>query len=265
MADSNIGCEANQGFREAVCVDVGRVFDSCCDRDCLEELRVYFSAEGQCVVNNACSVKIKSAEIVYSLVDVEPVNLSRGFYSCDITFFFLIGVDVYTAPHSCPTEVKGIALFNKKVVLYGGEGTVKTFTSDMNADNCKDICDTRLASAPKCVVQAVDPIPLSSRLGKDKCGYDNVGMIPACVLDFLGGPVVTDGEPAVFVTIGIFTIVQLQRNVQVLVPVYDYCIPEKQCDCSTDQPCDVFRKIQFPTEDFFPRSSTRTDCGCDEK
>ena len=26
--------------REAVCVDAGRVFDSCCDRDCLEDLRV---------------------------------------------------------------------------------------------------------------------------------------------------------------------------------------------------------------------------------
>lgn len=265
MADANLGCEANENFKEAVCIDVGRVFDSCCDRDCLEELRVYFSNDGQSVVNNACSVKIKSAEIVYSLVDVEPVNLSRGFYSCDITFFFLIGVDVYTSPHGCPTEVKGIAFFSKRVVLYGGEGTIKTFTSEKNADNCATVCDARSASMPKCVVQAASPVPLSSRIGKDKCGYDNVGIIPACVLDYLGGPIVTDGDPAVFVTIGIFTIVQLVRNVQVLVPVYDYCIPEKQCDCATDQPCDVFRKIQFPTEDFFPTRRGCKDSCCDDK
>ena len=93
MADANIGCEANGSFKEAVCLDAGRVFDSCCDRDCLEDLRVYFSEAGQSVINEAVSIKIKSAEIVYTLIDVEPVNLNRGCYSSDITFFFLITLD----------------------------------------------------------------------------------------------------------------------------------------------------------------------------
>ena len=72
------------------------------------------------------------------------------------------------------------------------------------------------------------------------------------------------GAPAVFVTLGLFSIVQLIRNVQMLVPVYDFCIPEKQCDNTTDQPCDVFRKIKFPTDDFFPPRPCRLDkdCGC---
>ncbi len=265
MADTNNGSEFNTDFREAVCIDAGRVFDSCCDRDCLEDLRVYFSEEGQCVVNDAVSVKIKSAEAVYARVDVEPVNLSRGCYSCDITFFFLIGVDVYGSPHSCPTEVKGISLFNKKVVLYGGEGNVRTFSSDSSADDCADICGARTASAPKCVVQAVDPIALSSRLGDAGGCYDNVGIIPSCLTRYLGGPIVanTGNSPAVYVTVGLFTIVQLIRNVQVLVPVYDFCIPEKQCDCTADQPCDVFRRIKFPTDDFFPSLSGNTSgCGC---
>ena len=109
MADANIGCEANGNFKEAVCLDAGRVFDSCCDRDCLEDLRVYFSETGQSVINEAVSVKIKSAKAVYTLIDVEPVNLNRGCYSSDITFFFLITLDVYTVCNSCPTEVRGIA------------------------------------------------------------------------------------------------------------------------------------------------------------
>ena len=65
--------------------------------------------------------------------------------------------------------------------------------------------------------------------------------------------------------VGLFTIVQLIRNVQMLIPVYDFCIPEKQCDDSTDQPCDTFRKIKFPTDDFFPPRPCDTDtdcCGC---
>lgn len=265
MADANNGCEANTDFKEAVCIDAGRVFDSCCDRDCLEELRVYFSEEGQCVVNNAVSVKIKSAEVVHALVDVEPVNLSRGYYSCDITFFFLIGVDIYTAPHSCATEIKGLALFNKKVVLYGGEGNVRTFTSETKIEDCVDSCGLRSLSTPKCVVQAVDPIALSSRLGEANGCYDNVGIIPSCIAKYLGGPVVTNANPAVYVTIGLFTIVQLIRSVQVLVPVYDFCIPEKQCDFTADQPCDVFRRIDFPTDDFFPKTTLKNvnrGCGC---
>ena len=33
----NYGC-----FKEAVCIDASRVYDSCGDKDCLEDLRVYF-------------------------------------------------------------------------------------------------------------------------------------------------------------------------------------------------------------------------------
>ena len=35
----NYGC-----FKEAVCIDASRVYDSCGDKDCLEDLRVYFFA-----------------------------------------------------------------------------------------------------------------------------------------------------------------------------------------------------------------------------
>ena len=265
MADTNIGCETNGNFKEAVCIDAGRVFDSCCDRDCLEDLRIYFSEEGQSIINNAVSVKIKSAEVVYTLIDVEPVNLNKGCYSNDITFIFLITLDVYIQGNPCPTEVRGLSIFNKKAVLYGGEGNVRTFTSDNPQENCPDLCGRRPSNAPRCVVQTVDPIALSSRLGTTTTVFDNVGIIPECITEYIGGEPVSDlpdGSPAVYVTLGLFTIVQLVRNVQVLVPVYDYCIPEKHCDCSIDRPCDVFRNIQFPTEDFFPAGGGNCGCGC---
>ena len=264
MADNNIGNENDRNFKEAVCIDAGRVFDSCCDRDCLEDLRVYFSEAGQVIINEAVSVKIRSAEAVYTLIDVEPVNLNRGCYSCDITFFFLITLDVYSAGNSCPTEVRGISLFNKKAVLYGSEGNVRTFSSDNPTESCPDICGRRPSTAPRCIVQTVDPIALSSRLGESTTVFDNVGLIPECITEYIGGSVVTnlpEGSPAVYITLGLFTIVQLVRNVQVLVPVYDYCIPEKHCDCSVAEPCDVFRKIQFPTEDFFPTKNGGCGCG----
>ena len=266
MADAINGCPTNADFKEAVCIDAGRVYDSCCDRDCLEDLRVYFTAENQECVQRALSVRIKSAEVANVLIDVEPVNFNRGFYSCDLTFFFIIGVEVFTSAHCCPTEIKGIAIFNKKVILFGSDGNVSTF-SNYSQEEPLDKCGKGSSNSPRCVVQAVDPIALSSRLGVHRDCYENVGIIPSTLTNYLGGPVVTDlekGCPAVYVTLGLFTIVQLIRNVQMLVPVYDFCIPEKQCDNTADQPCDIFRRIKFPTDDFFPPRPCSVDkeCGC---
>ena len=43
-------------------------------------------------------------------------------------------------------------------------------------------------------------------------------------------------------------------------PVYDYCMPEKECDCGSDcsqeDPCEVFRQVKFPVNEFFPPNSS---------
>ena len=36
-------CSQNGGFNETVCIDAQRVYDSCGDKDCLEDLEVYFT------------------------------------------------------------------------------------------------------------------------------------------------------------------------------------------------------------------------------
>ncbi len=265
MADLKNGCPADGSFKEAVCIDAGRVYDSCCDRDCLEDLRCFFLPEVQALVNEAISVRLRSAEVLNVYIDVEPVSFNKGFYSCDLTFFFLLGFDLYTSPHSCPECVNGITTYSKRVILYGSDGNVKLFSNTVG-DGC-DITDTRkVTNCPKCVVQAVDPVPLSARIGEVRDCYDNVCCIPKCVCDRIGGNVLTDvgnNNPAIFVTLGLFTIVQLIRKVQMLIPVYDFCIPEKACTDSTDRPCDAFKKIKFPTDDFFPpRPCDVGDCGC---
>jgi len=161
------------------------------------------------------------------------------------------------SPHSCPVTVKGISSFNKKVILFGSEGNVKVFSSK-SPENDYERCEKaarETSNMPKCVVQSVEPVTLSARIGEIRDCYENVRPIPESVCECIGGSIVTDldaGTPTVYVTLGLFTIVQLIRNVQMLIPVYDFCIPEKQCEDTTDQPCDVFRKIKFPTDDFFP-------------
>lgn len=251
-------------FREAVCIDAGRVYDSCCDRDCLEDLRCYFTPEVQELIGDAISVKLRTAEVLNAYVSVEPVNFNKGYYSCDITFFFLLGFDLYTAPNACPTAINGIATYSKRVILYGGEGNVKLFSnseSEVCGDNGNQTVKT--TNAPKCVVGAVDPVPLSAHIGEIRDCHSGCP-IPKCVCDCVGGNVAANcsrGTPTVFASIGLFTVVQLIRNVQMLVPVYDFCIPEKTCCDSTDGPCDAFRKLQFPTDDFFPpRTADANGC-----
>ncbi len=267
MPEKTIGFPDKSNIKEAVCIDAGRVFDSCCDRDCLEDLRCYFTAENQARIEQAINIRLRSAEVLKVDIGVEPVTFNKGFYACDLTFYFLCCFDLYLAPNTCPISINGIATFEKKVILFGSDGNVKVFSSRIHEDVDRpcDLTARRTSNMPRCVVQCVDPVALSCRICEIKDTYD-VCCIPKPVCDFVGSEVVTSlpcGTPVVYVTLGLFTIIQLIRNVQMLVPVYDFCIPEKHCENTTDQPCDVFRRIKFPTDDFFPPDDNPDGgCGC---
>jgi hypothetical protein len=57
----------------------------------------------------------------------------------------------------------------------------------------------------------------------------------------------------VFVSLGIFSIIKLERKTQLMIPCYDFCVPQKECVGSTDDsPCDLFERIDFPVDEFFP-------------
>ena len=256
---------ANGDFREAVCIDGVRVYDSCCDRDCLDDLIVYFTPQVDEIINRAATIRCKNAEVVNVYIDVEPVHLNRGFYSCDLTFFFSVKFDVFMSHNTTPISIEGAAFYNKRVILYGSEGKVKVFSNEFACDDSNDPQASPRSNLPKCVVECVDPIPLSASI-RTVCHDTGHCSVPKCVCDRVGGEVKTgykSGDKAVYVTLGLFTIVQLIRNVQMLIPVYDFCIPEKECCNNTDNPCEVFSRLSFPTDDFFPpREAKSGPCGC---
>ena len=266
MAEQKNTAALAGGFKEAVCIDGGRVYDSCCDRDCLEDLRCYFTPHGQELIEQAVSIRCRGAEIINVFIDVEPVHLNRGFFSCDLTFFFAVKFDVFVAHHCQPIPVEGCCTFDKKVILFGSEGKVRIFSNEFSRD---DACDQQVKptnNLPKCVVQCVDPIALGARLCEATNCCEDVCCMPQCVCSRLGGEVNSccDSNKVVYVTLGLFTIVQLIRNVQMLIPVYDFCIPEKECDHNiNDNPCDVFSKLKFPTGDFFPPREVDDNHGCE--
>ena len=118
--------KCNEGFKEAVCIHTDKVYDSCRDKDCIENLRVYLTPSGQEVIDCAINVKCTKAEIIWVFSDIEPVPFNRGFYSIDLKYFFKITLQAFTGLGR-PTEVEGLASFNKKVILFGSEGNAKMF------------------------------------------------------------------------------------------------------------------------------------------
>ena len=152
--------------KEAVCIDAGRVYDSCSDKDCLEDMRVYFTERDQMVIDHAVSVRAKKVSVITTYIDVEALPFNRGYYSCDLTFFFCVQLEVFSG-HGIPcTTVEGVGMFDKKVILYGSEGSVKVFSSEFRAEQ-HDRQEMPTRNMPRCCVQVAEPIILSCRLAEN--------------------------------------------------------------------------------------------------
>lgn len=234
-------------------------------------MRVYFTPSRQDVIDQAINVRIRDVDVITVCVDLEPVQFQKGFYSVNMTFFFDVKLDVFLSPGCAPASICGLSIFNKKVILYGSEGNVKIYSSDLRIDE-NDDQNIPVMNLPKASVQVAEPIGLAARVCAcpKKCCKPCCN-IPECICNRYGGEFSTDNiNKAVYVTIGIFTIVQIERNVQMLVPSYDFCIPQKECVDTTDNPCELFSRLDFPTDEFFPpRAGDSNDndgnsgsCGC---
>ncbi len=83
----------------------------------------------------------------------------------------------------------------------------------------------------------VEPITLGAKLvdvrdRKNCCCDDDfdVASIPESVCRVFEDSFIVGGEQKrVFVSIGIFSIIKLERKVQLLIPSYDFCLPQKEC------------------------------------
>ena len=82
--------ESSACIREAVCINTNKIFDSCRDKDCVDDLRVFPTVTSQSYIENALSVRAKAAELLYVQVNVEPITFNRGYYTVDCTYFYKI-------------------------------------------------------------------------------------------------------------------------------------------------------------------------------
>lgn len=255
-------------IKEAVCINTNRIYDSCKDKDCFEDLRVYLTRCGQSVIDRAINVKAKSAEIIWVYIDVEEVPFNDGFFTVDIKFFFRVTFDAFLGVGK-PTEVEGLCSADKKVILFGSEGNAKVFSS-LVRPNAQDIQFPTKTNMPKAVVECVDPIALGAKVvdpcERCCCNEVEIAALPTFICNNFEDELVESCDKnKLLCTLGLFCIVRLEREVQLLIPAYDFCIPDKECLGSSDDPCALFSKIKFPTNEFFPPAKECKDngsCGC---
>jgi len=265
--------------REAVCVQVEKVYDSCKEKDCIEDAKVIFKKHRsiQCLIDAAINVKCRKAEVLDVYIDVEPVPFKKGFFTVDLKYFIKVFLDFFVPNGAGPAGTTivprtGLVVFDKKVILFGSEGNVKIFKTQF-VDNCMDVrhkSNLQQNNLPIAKVEVAEPICLNAKiqdildkLFDDCCCEDSA---PRNVIEALGDIDNSEFKEAaeakhgeqlplkrVVVTVGIFSIIKLERLVQLLIPAFDFCVPNKDCISATEEnPCELFETIEFPVNEFFP-------------
>ncbi len=261
-----------QDLRQAMSIHTRKITDSCRDKDCIEDLRVYLTRGSQSLLDTATGAKVRCAELLYTYIDVEPVAFDRNHYCVDVTFYYRVLADA-TIGTSRPASLYGLAVFSKRAVLCGEDSRAHIFSSDTRLFAPDGITQYH-ANYPTALVEVLDPMVLSSKV-REACqcpAGEPVVSIPGAITGLFDDELVLSGEKRrLFVTLGQFSIIRLERQAQLIVPVLDYAIPTKEC-CDTpgcaEDPCEMFSRIPFPTQQFAPsgcdcdRGDGYTTCGC---
>ena len=266
--NSPLGGLCGNKSEQLCCVSVDKVFDSARDKDCLEDVRVHLCDMGQEIIDKASAVRCKCVEVINTNINIEPVPFNKGFYQVTVRYYFCITLEACVCGGRVQ-EVKGLCAFDKKIILYGSEKNVSVFTSDSDKNSfCFDETDLRCDSEPTLptvVVEVASPICLDSKIVERCRKFGNCCMcidaIPEKVRSNFDGDFVDGvGMNNIYVTIGVFSVLRMERRVQLMLPATHFCLPEKdRKPCENDDPCSIFGKMQFPVSQFYPYAEDQ--CG----
>lgn len=274
MADNK--CFSGYSGKEAIVLDVARVLDSCKDKDCFEDVKVFLDECGQEIIEKTGNIRVKNTEVVRTSLCVEPVKFNRGFYSVDVRFYVKLTFEACMCAGKV-SDFEGLAVCDKKVILYGGEGNVSVFRSGDGESCCipRPFGESKSGNLPFAVCEVADPIALDLRVVRreDKCGccFCYADELPECVTCCFGGHLSecdSVGHRELLISLGFFSVIRLERLGQYLVSASECCVPEKECDCGEIDPCSAFRKMEFPVGEFCTSGghagsiSHKKDCSC---
>lgn len=252
---------------QAMSIHTKKITDSCRDKDCIEDLPVYLTSGCQALLDTCSGARVRCAELLSTYIDVEPVAFDRNHYCIDITFYYRIVADAMIGSVR-PATLYGLATFNKRAVLCGEDSCAHIFRSDTRIC-APDGMTKSYANRPTAVVEVLDPMVLGSKVREAcdcRCGESGPVQVPDDVKAMFDEDLcMCTDHRKLYVTLGQFSIVRLERDAQLVVPVLDYSIPVKEC-CDTpgctEDPCEMFSRIPFPSAQFAPKGCDRKDGSC---
>ncbi len=273
---NGLGCDA-QG---TVCIDTKRVLDCCRDRDCFQDVRVFLTSFGEEIISTASSVRTKAATLIWAYVGVEPVPFNNGFYKVTVRYYIKVDLEACVCIGRSQS-FSGIAVLEKDVILFGGEGNVVSYYSNEDNNYCNiGNVDTTTTNAPVAVVETVAPIVLNTKVVEccaPCCCSCECSEIPSCISGCIDGQIVTTpgaNTPKLVLSFGIFSVIRIERPAQILVQATDYSVPDKEClpATSSDDPCALFGAMPFPVGEFktvmtppAENANGSRGCGCNNK
>ena len=253
------------GQPETMSIHTRKISDSCRDKDCIEDLRVYLTTGSQSLLDSAASARVRSAELLYTYIDVEPVAFDRNHYCVDVTFYYRVLADTVVGSGR-PATLYGLAVFSTRAVLCGEERRAHIYRSATRLGELDGV-PRNFATLPAAVVEVLDPMVLGSKVKEVcDCPCQEAVHIPNGISRLFDEELVLSGDRRrLFVTLGQFSIIRLERDAQLVVPVVDYSIPTKECcenpGCCAADPCEMFSRIPFPAAQFAPRNCDKeADC-----
>ena len=143
-----------EDLQQAMSIHTRKITDSCRDKDCIEDLRVYLTTGSQEILDSAAGAKVRCAELLHTDIEVEPVAFDRNHYCIDITFYYQILADA-TVGNCRPASLYGLAVFSKRAVLCGEDSRAHIFRSDTRIGTC-DGRTRRSSNRPTAVVEVTD-------------------------------------------------------------------------------------------------------------
>ena len=200
----------------------------------------------------AQNIRVKSAKINSAYVGVSDVPFNDGFYRITVKYYVVLELEGCVAIGRSET-FGGLVVLEKDVILYGGKGSTTSYTSSVDNNYCATPEPMNVhCDLPVAVVETVEPIVLGYRV-KECCTPCDCHEIPDCVKCCVDGELSTafDG-PRLYVSLGLFSVIRIERPTQLLIQATDYSVPDKECYAqnNNENPCDLFRTMAFPTSRF---------------
>ncbi len=288
MLDSSKGCKVSSaafdpGADGACCIDTYRIYDSCRNQECPEDLTVMVTDEGQRILDCASSIRVKSVKILWTKIDTEEMPFNKGYFQINTRYFIHTVLDCCTGLGT-GQDVAGLCVFDKSVLLYGGEGSVSVFKSDIQPDS---FCPATLSvihqstNHPRAVVEVAEPVALRLNvLCYENCQSFGIKLceaaqIPEVVTKSYTGSFreAGPGNKVCYLSLGLFSMVRIERPAQLVIPACDLCVPSGngEYELPYTDPCSLFRSMEFPLGEFYPQirplntaGAANQKCGCNK-